>query len=183
MKFIRKIRDIALLLLYVYLIYSTLSVTPVWSDNLENIFGPLFNKVIDSFIIALGSALLIIFYKNIECKGIMGFLGVIVIFLIYAALIVYLTPTIAEKVHLLEYGLLSYLALRVFSANGGSASGGKDMRSCDVAYLYTIGTVAVIGYIDEFIQKFLPNRFYDINDVILNILSGLLGLILINLLR
>jgi len=71
-----------------------------------------------------------------------------------------------ERVHLLEYGLASYLALRA----------ARHHRQGAAAWLMAAVLVFDIGFIDEVIQYFLPERVYDPRDVVTNAISGLLGL-------
>jgi len=73
-----------------------------------------------------------------------------------------------EKIHFAEYGFLAYLiynALRIDMKKGLAFLG---------AFLLTSG----FGWGDEGIQYLLPNRYYQMSDVLLNSLSGFLGLVL-----
>ncbi len=79
-----------------------------------------------------------------------------------------------EAVHFFEYGLvgiLSFNALKHRSQNPWrlNASSG----------LLTTAT----GWFDEALQGLLPNRYYDLRDVGLNALSGILGLVIYQLVR
>lgn len=124
-------------------------------------------------ILLIGLWLVYLFYTRPEGTPPAAWTGLLAILSLYGLLLARYTSIIAEKVHLLEYGYLSYLALKVF----------KDMRSREVSYICVIITVVVVGYLDELIQKILPNRVYDMRDVYLNVLSGLLGLALVRLLN
>lgn len=77
-----------------------------------------------------------------------------------------LTAIPIERVHLIEYGLLSYLAYRC----------SKNYYSGFIAYALAALLVFDAGFIDEIIQHYLPDRVYDTRDVITNGLSGILGL-------
>ena len=44
--------------------------------------------------------------------------------------------------------------------------------------LFAFIFAAIIGYLGEGIQKFLPWRVFEIRDIITNVLSGLLGVVL-----
>ncbi|MFL2747937.1 MAG: VanZ family protein [bacterium] len=70
----------------------------------------------------------------------------------------------AERVHLIQYGLLGLLvswANKISSLNMLLASG-----------LFIMS----VGLVDEIIQWYLPNRYGDIRDVVMNSLGGLSGL-------
>lgn len=74
-----------------------------------------------------------------------------------------------EKIHLIEYGFLAYLAVKAIRV---------DVQK-PIAYGYAFLLVSIFGWIDEGIQYVLPNRYYQIEDVILNSISGALGLALV----
>ena len=95
------------------------------------------------------------------------------IFAAYLALLLFALPIVAEKMHLLEYGFLSYLALRAV----------KDVSSSNKRYLCVILIIILVGCCDEFIQKFTPGRYCELRDMVLNIVSGILGLLILRLLK
>ncbi len=72
----------------------------------------------------------------------------------------------AEKIHLIEYGFLGFMFSSAINDKMGKFKTGL------IAFLIT----ALVGYVDEVIQYFLPNRVYDLRDVGFNALSGLFGL-------
>jgi hypothetical protein len=74
-----------------------------------------------------------------------------------------------EKIHFIEYGMLAYLIYKALRL---------DVRDSK-AYVLTFLLVSALGWIDEGIQHILPNRYYQIEDVILNSVSGVLGLALV----
>ncbi len=65
------------------------------------------------------------------------------------------------KLHFVEYGLLGGLFYLALSARGARA-----------ASLLAIVLTGIAGWIDEGIQYLLPNRWYDIEDVLINALAG-----------
>lgn len=95
-------------------------------------------------------------YKNIL------FLGLI--FLISLA-IFKLIPLPIERIHFIEYGVLGWLVWR--------AAGEKKW-----GFVIALGYIVVISVLDEVIQGILPNRFYDIRDIWMNIVGGCIGLVL-----
>ncbi|MCK4463535.1 MAG: VanZ family protein [Candidatus Omnitrophica bacterium] len=76
-------------------------------------------------------------------------------------------PYFTEKIHVLEYGILGYLALRDLS---------KKNKKIFKNILLAIFFISVIGIMDETFQKFLPYRVGEIRDVATNVVSGLLGI-------
>lgn len=92
---------------------------------------------------------------------------------VYVYLLMWLSQSPAERFHLAEYGLLSYLtyrACRVDFTHGRAVVGG-------------LAAAALLGTGDEFIQWALPNRVFEWKDVWLNIGSAGLGMALVVLLR
>jgi hypothetical protein len=78
--------------------------------------------------------------------------------------IVFFAKTPAETLHLPEYGGLSYLTLRAAKPHTYRA------------YLLCLLFVLLVGSIDEAIQFILPNRVFQLKDILLNGLSGTIGL-------
>lgn len=81
------------------------------------------------------------------------------LFSIIAVAIFRLIPLPIERIHFIEYGLLGWLSYW---------AGGKK------ALIYVIA----IGIIDELIQGILPNRYFDMRDIIMNIIGGGMGIIM-----
>lgn len=88
--------------------------------------------------------------------------------IIFAFIFAWRQPFFTERMHILEYGLLGWIAVRDFSKSKPPLE----------AVLFTILFVFLVGSIDEFFQKLLPYRVDEIRDVITNIISGALGIIL-----
>ena len=78
-----------------------------------------------------------------------------------------LQKSCAEKVHVLVYGLLGYIASRDI-LNVKIAVKVKDIA-------IALGFVALISACDEGFQLILPYRFGDFNDFATNVLSGAVG--------
>jgi len=85
----------------------------------------------------------------------------------YAALlfVFYRGRLTLEKVHLLEYGVLAYLALNAVTVTRRGGPGGT------LALLF----VALAGAGDEALQKVIPERVFDAYDIAANWLGGALG--------
>lgn len=79
-------------------------------------------------------------------------------------------PYFVEKMHVLEYGFLGWLAMR-------------DLRrfpriNTAKRTLFSMLFVLIIGSLDEGFQKLLPYRVGEIRDVVTNLVSGTFGIIL-----
>ncbi len=75
----------------------------------------------------------------------------------------------AERLHLVEYGFVSFFLFRALALHMNHG------RAYVVSFLVT----AIIGFGDETIQWVLPDRYFELKDVKLNIVSGGLGLLLV----
>ncbi len=78
-------------------------------------------------------------------------------------------PYPEEKIHFIEYGVLAFLSYKAIHL---------DLQK-PLAYGAAFLLTSVLGWVDEGIQYLLPNRYYQIEDVILNCISGILGLLLV----
>lgn len=127
--------------------------------------GSRFDLLTDTGLIAImvGLALMLIKSRISWKQYILAF----IIFCIYGYYLKVLKIP-EERIHLLEYGLLSFLVFRVYTSDWSSM----------FRYWQTFLTVSFIGTLDEIIQYLIPNRVGDVRDIGLNILSGLLGLAL-----
>jgi VanZ family protein len=93
--------------------------------------------------------------------------------LIYMYGFIFLIEFPEEKIHLVEYGFLAVLIYRALDIDF------EDLFSYFMAFVLT----ALLGWGDEGIQYILPNRYYQTQDVILNLISGGLGLFLMFVIR
>jgi len=155
--------------LYVGFIFSTLSAVPgVWND-LSAKYGRMPKYALYCvFAISLTICLYRMIWR-VKKRYMSHYILFTAAILGYAYLFWSLFKLPVEQVHLMEYGFLSYL---VYLA----AKNGNLLKT----YIKVFLLVASIGYIDELIQFFLPDRRYDIKDVLVNALSGLLGIFLIH---
>ena len=76
-----------------------------------------------------------------------------------------------EAVHLIEYSILSFVVFHALSCK---------IQDWTV-YITTVLIVSVIGTFDELIQSITPNRVGHYEDVQLNTISGLIGVLIISL--
>jgi len=158
----------SLIACYVTLIYSTLYIIVPIIDYmrkvLKNYFQP---SVIILFFIILSSILFYII-SNREHYGLSQFLWFSFISCLYG-LVIYILELPEEQVHFIEYGILSaliYLALT------------HDINNSSI-YFLSVLIVFIFGAIDEVIQWVLPNRVFDIRDLIMNGSAGILVQLLI----
>jgi hypothetical protein len=87
-----------------------------------------------------------------------------------------------ERIHYLEYGLLAgflYCALlerhnRLFS-RPGTRLGSRVIRALG-PILGALCLNALFGWLDEGIQALLPDRHYDLRDVMMNALAGTIAI-------
>lgn len=84
----------------------------------------------------------------------------------YALMFKSLSQFPAEKFHLIEYGILTFLAYRYF----------ENKSNTQTAFLKSLSLVSCISIGDEFAQWISPNRVGTIEDIIVNIKSSLLAL-------
>lgn len=92
-------------------------------------------------------------------------------------------PNPYEFTHLPEYAILSILIIKAIDKGKGKnlrKKQGKNIQQTIIKNSYFIsGLIAgIVGTGDEVFQYFLPNRFFDWHDILLNILGGILGLLI-----
>ena len=78
-----------------------------------------------------------------------------------------------EKIHFVEYGILAVLIHRAFIVDAPA------LKAFVLAWI----AASFIGWGDELIQGWLPNRYYQTKDIVLNSVSALLGLCWIAIFR
>lgn len=72
-----------------------------------------------------------------------------------------------EKMHVLEYGILAWLAMRDLTEGKRNLT-----KSGFLAFVF----IFIVACLDEGFQKLLPWRVCDIRDVLTNAISGMLGI-------
>ena len=97
-------------------------------------------------------------------------------------LIYQLIPNPYEFTHLPEYAILSMLIVRALDKAKIKSTGAEKERNLKSLiiknpYFLSAKVTGIIGTVDEIYQYFLPNRFFTLYDVFLNILGGILGLL------
>ncbi|MGR3301973.1 MAG: VanZ family protein [Candidatus Scalindua sp.] len=158
----------SLIICYVVLIYSTLYIMrPILNFLKMTLKGYLDLGVGVMFLIIL-SLVLAHIISNRERYSVSQYLWFLFICCLYG-LVIYILELPEEQVHFIEYGILSaliYLALT------------HDINNRSIYFLSSL-IVFVFGTIDEAIQWLLPNRVFDIRDLVMNGTAGILVQLLI----
>ena len=149
-----------IIITYTALIYSTLGVARDIVNKIRSI-GSL--EYITITLVAI--FLLILIFSNIRKISQKQILYRILLTICFIALIITVTEFPEEKMHVIEYGLLGWLIAWAMSSSH------LHIRNILLGLLLGWG----IGFGDEIIQYFLPNRVYDIRDVVLNGISITIG--------
>ena len=98
--------------------------------------------------------------KNIEIGVIIGFVAVCLMF--------FLRLSLPERSHVIEYSVLAvfiYEALLERASHGGM----------QFPWAWAIAISSLTGVVDECAQLFLPDRFFDTDDILFNTLASLFG--------
>jgi len=167
-KQIHRTRDYWFAVSYILLIYISLPLMPDLWIRLTKYAGS-FTNWFAAFVLLL-FGLFIIFYLLTQQKGVRNFVWLGVLSLCYAWGLSRLELAV-ERVHFVEYGLLSVFIFRAL----------RHKIKGKLIYFWTGSSVFCLGWLDEAIQYILPNRVYDTRDVIVNGVAGILGLLLIGL--
>jgi VanZ family protein len=99
--------------------------------------------------------------------------GVAAVGVAYGITVLTLAEMPAERVHLLEYGAVGWLACRAMRHRFA----GRDHATLSALLVLNIG----LG--DELIQGLIPRRYYDQKDVLVNGVAGILAVVAVHLLR
>jgi hypothetical protein len=115
---------------------------------------------------AVGAVLLL--HRELTKAGVLLRLMPLVILLLLAVSATFMIPIVEERLHIIKYGGLGFLAQALV----------RDERlPCWLAVI----VVMAISIIDEGIQHLLPYRVGDLRDVSLNIISGLWGMVTVQI--
>lgn len=148
-----------------YLIISAVFASQAWK-YLIHIFGKSNVEAVSILLLAViaGAVLIFLIWSSIGITRIVICVGGLII----AAKFAWMQPFFVKKIHVLEYGLLGWLASRDMLKTKIS------FKSIFLALLF----VSLVGGLDELLQKFLPYRFGQLGDFLTNVFSGSLGIIL-----
>ena len=151
-----------LLFAYIFFIYSTLGLVRSWVQILSE-HGLL--QSITGLSVALFLFSLIAWgWQEASGRQRLGRVG-IGILLVAGALLVNFPE---ERIHLVEYGLIGLML-------GWALAG---ISRWPEWWPLGVALVWMVGLGDELIQAVLPNRVYDVRDIVLNGLAGMAGLYL-----
>ncbi len=95
---------------------------------------------------------------------------VLVLGIVAVYLMLFLRLGLPERSHLIEYSALS---LTIHQALYERIKQGRKIRFIG---LWAIGISSLIGLIDETIQIFIPDRVFDVNDILFNCLSAIMAI-------
>jgi VanZ family protein len=151
-------------LVVVAAIYSTLGLAATLADEIQS--GNLFGNVWFIGFLLLIPAVVVQALKQRPGGVEIGVgIGVLAVYMMTAARIA--MP--AERTHLFEYGLVAALIYQALAERRNNG------RHVPWPAALAVAITAVVGWIDEGIQAMLPNRVYDLRDVGVNALAGLMA--------
>jgi VanZ family protein len=154
--------------IYVAIIYTTLSWMPTLVDLAGWGFRYRLGFIVSMFLILiLGRYVFYLFFEK-KVRRLSSWFLIFSVMAAYGYLLNFLWIP-QERLHLFEYGFLAFLVYKALKS---------DVRDGRI-YLYTSILVASFGCVDELIQFFLPNRYYDIKDILINAASGVMGALML----
>ncbi|MDP8299207.1 MAG: VanZ family protein [Candidatus Tantalella remota] len=157
-------------LVYVILLYSFLGSAPAMWKSIDGFLGG--KGVPAIYLVGALSVMSLLLYmifvkKDRSFNSYFRF----VLFLCSYFAVLKLAVYPAEKMHIIEYTLLSVLIYNALKV---------DLNPYEISlYLYGGFIAFMVGMGDEFIQGILPNRVFDARDIVLNIVSSALGFLII----
>jgi VanZ family protein len=150
-----------------FCILFSLPLTPIlWGKAVEQ-FGSRFNAVGYVVLLLLAGGFSVYMIRHRRELGMFRFLLLAGLLFTYGCLLKYHCRFPAERLHLMEYGLLAYL----------SYSGLRLHLSRMSAYVLGFLISSAFGFLDEVIQYVLPNRVFEYRDVMTNVIASALGLL------
>jgi len=152
---------------YIALVYATVPVFPaVWDRLWVHTEGAIRHLGI-LVILGLAVAVLTAVRHRVGRRDWVPYAVLVAVFAAYGYLLAVFGTYPAERLHLIEYGLLGWMLFRALRLD---LSGGR-------AYVVALVLTVLVGVGDESIQWILPQRFFEVKDVVLNAVSGVLGLL------
>src|SRR5690242_11394583 len=137
---------------------------------LRNAFPGRFVAIVGAAILVALAAALLSAVVRIRARRVVRY-GAIVAALIVAAAYSWYSSTgspdadAVERVHFIEYGVLTFLFYRVWK------------QACDLSsFVLPVLAGVIVGTLDEWLQWFIPVRVGEARDVMLNLVSILCGL-------
>ena len=155
---------------YVLFIYTSLPFVPIfWTRFIEP------NRTFNQFLpfVILFIIFLVVFYYLFfinRKKNFVSFVIIIISFLI-AYLLIKKINISAERIHIVEYGVLPFLIYTPLR-----------QKNWLLVYFWVFIIGFSVGAFDEIIQYFIPNRVFDVKDILTNTAGVFLGeIVLYNL--
>ena len=154
-------------LAYIAVVFATVPVFPsVWRVLLSHTEGAVRHLGI-VVVAALLVGMAVAVWRRFKGRAILPYVTLAGIVACYTYLLAMFGTFPAERLHLVEYGLVAFFLVRALRLDL------TGRNAFAVAFVLT----GVIGLVDEVIQGVLPQRFFELKDVLLNVVSGGLGLI------
>lgn len=153
-------------------ILLTLPITPFLWEKGYAVFGKRLNNIgyIVSFLLLF---LLIMFMlRHWKRYGPLRITSLAVLGFVYGYVLRYQCKFPAERLHLVEYGFLAFLIYCALSFD----------FSHRISLLFAFLCSSGFGMFDESIQYILPNRKFELRDIMTNIIAALLGVLVTALL-
>ncbi|ACO04557.1 MULTISPECIES: VanZ family protein [Persephonella] len=148
-----------LILLYITVIYLTLPVGRYAVNFLYSSVGKENLSIIMNALLLISVTGIVYVFKNRLKKLLILFPVIVLIGFLFITL-----DRPEERIHFLQYAILGVMFFKFFEFTD----------SVKRAFL-SLFSVVVVGAVDETIQYFLPNRVGDLKDVMINSISGVLG--------
>jgi len=150
---------------YVAFIYATINVADIPLRYLR------LHSALRIFLVSLYLACFLFLWMRMWRSGVRAWwrYGILIAVFISYGVIGKNVPRLEEQLHFLEYGLTGALFARALESKWTF-----DWR----VFVTAVALASLCGYGDELLQRLSPRRHYSLNDVILNVISAFLGLIL-----
>lgn len=152
-------------LIVVVAIYSTLGLAGTLAEELRerNLLDASF---VLGFLLVVAAIAASGWKRRPERREIWVALGVTAV---YGMVLIRMGISPEERTHLFEYGLVAVLIDQALTERR------RHGRRVPAPAALAVAATALLGWIDEGIQAFLPNRVYDLRDVGFNALAGLMA--------
>jgi len=145
------------------IIFATIPVARSFQEMVYNTIGREFFTYFVVITVLSGSVILIYFLTcRLKIRRRSQYLWIFICTGLYLYNTIQLDEHPEEAVHFLEYGILSYFIFRALS---------RKIRDTTV-YVSALFFVSFIGTMDEFLQWMMPQRFWDLRDIGLNVFAG-----------
>jgi len=156
----------------IYIIISASFAQQAWG-LFSKLLGEGHLKLICVFLIFIVSAIVILFIVRQRFKFLKLTAGIII--LVFSFWYAWRQSYFVKNVHMLEYNILGLLAMRDLT--------GFSRIIVPKKILFSVLFILVIASLDEGLQKLLPYRVGDMQDVVTDVIGGSAGIFLFLLIR